>query len=84
MSTMGRLVPNFGKGGSIGESEFPFVLFWSVFWPVLCKGTVHLFLLDKTNNPLKKFQIWQKHWAGPPTVGLTSIYYQTLETKNYL
>jgi hypothetical protein len=48
LSTMGWTVPNFGKGGSIGVSDFgvSFVQFcvWYIF-----------FLPDKANEPAKNF-----------------------------
>ena len=56
---MGWLVPNFGKGGSIGDSDF-----W--FWSVFGTKSVHLFLPFEADTPARNFRIWQKYWAGPP------------------
>ena len=62
---MGRLVPNFGKGGSVGVS---FVL--------LCLSSVRKWytftLPDKANTPARNFGIWQKYWAGPLPNGQSS------------
>ena len=62
---MGRLVPNFGEGGSVGVS---FVL--------LCLSSVRKWytftLPDKANTPARNFGIWQKYWAGPLPNGQSS------------
>ena len=73
---MGRLVPNSGEGGGVGDC-WRFWLKW--FFPLLfvldChpKGFGTLFLPDKGNTPARNFQIGQKYWAGPPKSKLQRV-----------
>jgi hypothetical protein len=62
LSTMGWMVPKFGEGWSIGDSGSG-----CVFFLILALCLVHLFLSGNANTPVRKIQILQKYWNGPPT-----------------
>ena len=58
VSTMGRLVPNFGEGGSMG--------FWLILVEVFFFNWYTFFCLpDKANTPARNFWIWQKIGLDP-------------------